>query len=660
MMCWLLLFLLASDHELSRLIEQPLTDLEWNVAAELDDNEAVILKQVLKINKDSYEHFIRIRVLSDDGRNAPETIELPGNIAELRGRIIDRSGVVTAFDLKHDVVQQLDIKSRDEEKSHYVLIPPGMTGNCIFEMYWSEPTEEGLPKDIGHYTYPVLSAYPCVEKTIFIWHALDNFSKLLYSDGIFTLITRYYWTSIEAPTQFTQQILGDYIVLKYRDVPPARVYPYGAPEFDQRAARFVIYKTLPVEEMTPAQFWDETSYLLFKSLYQTEYIKGSNYREWISQLRLDLPSLSPEGARYVYNEFRNKIHCVTNLGHERRTKISLNAGPITAFEPEMINRSLQRGFAFPSNMPILLYHVFRDCGFPAQWVFTTPSLQIPFRPQDMNVFSLDLDQPLIGLWNKDGQAYYFAASRPEMPAGLAPESVMGGKGMVINPKNWHHRMIEMPKYPRSTHKLLRKFNGRFQADGTMHFNLLEKGTGEFEARQRATHFGLTPDEQSQSLKREMRHRMRGWQIRSARVAHAYDPHKEILLTVTGDRKTPIVAGTALIPAFPDNHDELDFPYVWPDDRSQPVLLPYVFTLVESSEWQIPVGWRAQFPQNTDYSSDAGRVKVTFEESGQLVRVRREVFLDQWLFTTQESDQIRDFLWTWIQDRGIYIKLEKMP
>lgn len=659
-MHWLLLLFVATDPEIAGLIEQSLTEMDWQIAADIRDNEAVILKQVLKINKDSYEHFIRIRVLTEKGRNAPDSIQLPQEITELRGRICDRSGVVTTFDLEHNVVQQLDMKSRDDEESHYVLIPPGITGDCVFEMYWSEPTKEGLPKDLGQYTYPILSPYPCVEKTVFIWHALDNFSKLLYSDAIFTLITRYYWTRIEAPTKFTQQILGDFIVLNYRDVPPARNYPYGAPEFDQRAARFVIYKTLPVEEMSVEEFWNETSYLLFKSLFETVYEKGANYREWIAQLRAEMPSLSPVGARYVHNEFKKKIHCVTLLGHQRRTQISLNAGPLSASDTELINRAFHRGFAFPSNMAILLYHVLRDCGFPAEWVFTTPDLQIPFRPQDMNVFSLDIDRPLIGIWNRNGEAYYFAAAQPEVPAGFAPEAVMGGKGLVVNPKNWHHRVVEMPKYPRSTHKLLRKFNGEFRGDGLLRFNLQEKGTGAFDARHRASHFGLTPEEQSRALGREMRQRMPGWRIRAAHVAHAYDPHKEILLTASGERTTPVMDNVALIPAFPDNQDEVGFPYVWPDDRSQPVLLPYAFSLVELSEWRVPTGWAVVVPTDSDYSSEAGRVKITSEVTGDLVRVRRDVLIDQWLFPADQSVVIRDLLWAWNRDRGLYIKLERLP
>lgn len=647
---WSALLLLLSWVGLEDRLQEPLDPGIWELVEDPTRgiSDAIFVHKVMKVHETRNEYFIQCRILSEIGKQVPMTLDFSEGLSRLEGRVIDRSGKIHPFSGDTHLVEQLALAYGDRKETRKVLLPPGLTSDCVLEVFWEEATEKGLPSGQNAMFYPIPGPFFCSRNDIYVWNAFDKFSKLVYTDSIFALITRFYATEIGPPAKLDRHIAGDFTVISYRDVPPIKDFPFGAPHFDHRMAYFNVFKTIPVEEASLEEFWDLFAQLFVQYFFDQEHTTSSDYREWIAFLRSEMPEHGPKGAVFVHDQFKKRIQSLDLLQADRRQTLPLRLSPLVPDNSSFLQIAFHRGCAIPVNLSYLLFRVMRDCGFPVNLLFTTHPSSPPFKPEQLNPFSLDLENPFLLIRTTSGSMCTYAPSFPEMPSGYLPPGYRGGMGLVVDPdRGWTHQIVELPKLSWSHHKFVRTYKTRLAPDGLVRFVMTAQGTGQFDAPLRRQFFGLPEEEQGQVLTQTWQNRLPHWTIGPTRVQHAADPGQSICLAVQGQRRLPRGPDWTSLPVFPGAELPLKSPNVWPKDRTQPVLLPHNFGLRDKAVIDIPAGWQAlEFP-SFSRSNQVGKVALYAQSEGRTVTVVREIVVKDWLLRAPDEPLVKEFL-NWLQ------------
>lgn len=98
-------------------IGNPLPETDWEVTEvpEWGIYDAVIIESVVEFRPRSINHYKKVRILSEKGKEAASFIDNSGEAINLKGRVITRSGEEIRFDTKKDLLEVLDYKTRGKK-----------------------------------------------------------------------------------------------------------------------------------------------------------------------------------------------------------------------------------------------------------------------------------------------------------------------------------------------------------------------------------------------------------------------------------------------------------------------------------------------------------------------------------------------------------------
>lgn len=85
------------------------------------------------------EHLVRIRVLSEAGRAGAELRDLSPLATQIQGRTNYRDGTFVRFDKRKDLAEKEISPDGDRVHKVRVLVPPGVTSDCVVELTSSPP-----------------------------------------------------------------------------------------------------------------------------------------------------------------------------------------------------------------------------------------------------------------------------------------------------------------------------------------------------------------------------------------------------------------------------------------------------------------------------------------------------------------------------------------
>lgn len=115
--------------------------------------DAVILENRTIFKTYSMERIIRIRILSEAGKMAARLPEFSGECHSFDGRTVYPDGKVLSFEARQDF-QSVPVSVGNFEEKRTVLIPPGLTADCLVELRWVENTLlDWLPTRMGNWHY---------------------------------------------------------------------------------------------------------------------------------------------------------------------------------------------------------------------------------------------------------------------------------------------------------------------------------------------------------------------------------------------------------------------------------------------------------------------------------------------------------------------------
>ena len=613
--------------------------------------DAVILKHHTRIGTEKIDYYRMIRILTEDGKRAAEQFTLSPHLIALNGRVTDISGDEILFDQDSDMVEVFGYRDHRSSGRLNLVIPPGLTPDCVVEISWSVSAEKGLPKDSYFEHYQIPEPWFCVEKKyMFSMDSLAKFSNSLFSDSIIDIVTRFYWTDARPPVTFLQSVLDNHTVLTYRNVPPMTPHPFGDRFQDPNMASFFVFRTLPFEGHTVKSFWNAFGNSWIRLIFGFPFDRSPKYREWISELKGSLPDKGAKGVRFVHNRFKQHFTAIDMMTPGQLRTAKKSDLEDQAFNRELLSRSFERGFVMRGFMPIALFRVLRDCGFPVSLLFAPPVDGIPFQPRELNPFGLNLDDALIGLPLENNRWVTIAPAHPEYMSGAIPPHFRGVPLYVVTPgTNWDHKIVRLPRLGWKANRTTYQYILEILPNGAMQFRLKEEGAGIFDATNRLRYHALNRDARIDVLSNSWSQKLPEWRIQKVSVGDTRNWKQKVTLMIQGVSALDIEAlDWVAIKPFPGAESMLTIPETWPENRKQPIVLPHAMGQLASCRLKLPEGWYLKGDPSWTKKNSVGEISIQAKTTGNGIVVQRKITITDSEFSADKEKDLKTFI-AWMSD-----------
>ncbi|CAM2006098.1 DUF3858 domain-containing protein [Acanthopleuribacter pedis] len=623
----------------------------WEVVdnPELGIRDAAYLDYYVKFTDINVTHYRLIRILSEHGKAAAEFVAPKEYLRNVRGRVIDRNGSITEFDRKEDFVDIMTYRTRSEKVKTKILIPPGLTDDCIVEIEWTISGKGGLEGDNYVNRHLIPEPFYCVKKVL----DLPNFQRMQLQAGQDDwLVTRSLWSNVNPPIKFTKtKYRGSEKTLVYENVPPRKAYPYSNNYFDTQIPYFLIFRTIPNMGKDTDTFWKSFVRDYIKPDYNA-FSMGGEYRKFLKDLKGRLgadpkldPAQNPLGAaRFALDALHRRLS-VTYL---------LKADQLAAFRMQKERKApkledcFRDGWANPSEMTRIYVKTLRDLGIQHQLLLTTNHNDPPFRAGENNPFAISW-RPLVLVVNGEQQAM-FCPWTPQFASGHLPSYYQGLPALVIDPDNkWAISYGATLHYGAAINQCQTNYQATLGKDGTFSVAMEQSGSGAFNAEMTESIYSLTDQERDAMLAER-------WQRRFG------DDYLVEKVTTQGDRDIKDICVVSVeasmdlsgdsqwlsVNPFPGSMIDMYSPPMWPSDRTQPIFLNRPFYQVDTMRLQVPQGWKLKGEPSWQKANSVGTVKFVALQEGQTITIQRAITLNNHMLEAKAEPSLRVFL-AWIEE-----------
>ena len=601
--------------------------------------DAIIVESITEIRKESILHYRKIRILNENGKQAAELVDRSGQAHNLNGRVVDASGRETTFNRK-DFVAFLVTRTRNRQQRSKILIPPGLTTDCVVEMSWIEPASDGLPLGNFNWFFFVQDSYFCLKK---VFRFPKNGIR-----GSGNLATRFISASAGVDRYLKEEKSRNTTTLTSTDVAPVSRHPYGNLHLDRNTAYVQAFKTIPDLGSETDRFFKQFSKdILGGALFGDHFKRPAEYKTWIAELKQKLPDNPIDAMTMVYHEFRDRISSRDLLPPHKKTAIiqDFQDGEDTG---KMLTKIFQRGYGPTRELGLLFYHVARDCKLPFQLLFTSSIYGQHFLPESLNPFAINLNFPLFGIEVGENRWMIYTPQWQEYSPGHFPSRFQGVPSLAVNPGNrWSYKFTNTPRFDENAHRRVRRYQTAIDNRGKARFSFLEESNGQFNATLRNRYYVLPQDERNAHLRESWQNRLSDWHIESAAVENAESLRKTVHLTVTGTTNYDLghLDWIAIDP-FPGSGAPLENPAVWPKNRSQPIILPHRLTQIDLAVITLPQGWQLEGSPSWGRANGVGEVSMQAIQEGNQLTVRRDIIVKHDVLMADLEKALKFFM-AWI-------------
>lgn len=349
---------------------------------------AVILERKLDFQPNYLEQTIRVRILSQAGMAAVEFTDLPPELLSLEGQVTQPDGKVQAIGRREDFLVRKVVSTVDGSVNEGVLIPPGVTADCVVELRWREATERGkadmgrmslldkgpLPVRCGDFHFWSLgSAYPTKV-------ALVQRSKEMGWPFLFFSTSGYAMAEGSGAMGSTYQ---------FRDLPALPPAPFSL-EMHRPVPKVLFYR--PIEGLTyltkgPAgDYWQKVVDLAYKNWFLEKVAKGEAFRAFSAEVRKDLAGGPRERARLIGERLSRRMVNLDQLLYDEKPD-PLARHAVDEAGVSNLNYAARSGYVDNAGMVKVLFHVLLDEGLQPkvamvadrrQWV-VNPEVRTPYQ-----------------------------------------------------------------------------------------------------------------------------------------------------------------------------------------------------------------------------------------------------------------------------------------
>jgi len=606
---------------------------------------AVVLERKLDFQPGWIDTTVRVRIVGEAGLAAAEVRDLPELVLSMDAQVTYPDGRVQAVGKRKDMLVRKVVSAEDGETMEEVLVPPGVTADCVVDVAWREQTAYGqamqirkpltgvgyLPKRCGNFWWWSLgSAYPTRA-------AVVQRSK------------EFYW-SLNLTTPGGQEMEEGSTSMGYtytfRDLPAYAPTPFAILGL-RPAPRVAVCRPIPSvsylqHEALASDYWDKVTELYYQDWFLKFVTKSEPYQHFSAALREGLTGGPRARAKEIAERLNRRTRNLDQLNHGEKAgyfdrssmdggKLALGSArfydPMDTFNAatsslgtvmsdgyglgakytmddnrvSTLNYMAKTGVVDNKGITRMLFCLLADEGIPVQvglvadrrrWVMD-PDLRTPFQ----------FTQTLLGVAEPGKPMLWLDPTNRMLPPGEVSPQFQGTKALIIDATTWKTRVGDIGFDPaeasRRTHVI------RVDATGKeAKVNLEARFTGSSAFLARNVLGPKSPAERDEWLKRGLA--KAGLVVAKAALADTLDLAKP--LSVSAEGTLALDPGATLTCSlFLGLVSDLYLPTAMPEPREEPVLLPYLGVQEATSTVQVPSGYVLAKPVQSTEETPWGKV-----------------------------------------------------
>jgi hypothetical protein len=540
--------------------------LFWEV--KIDDAEGDLI----------FNHYIRIKVFTDRGRESQSKVDLPFGqlrgseiqIKDIAGRTIKSDGSIIELK-KEDVFERTIVKASGVKVKAKSFAMPAVEAGCIIEYRWKEVRV----KQSAHYIRLQMQRDIPVQQVKYL---IKPFPFAGFSLRSMTFHSR-------GRSGTLKEEKNGFYSLTMADMPGMYEESLMPPEDEVKTWVLVYYSK--DEKLEPAKYWNDYG----KSFYEDtkSLLKVSDdVRQLAAKLVADAKS-DEEKLERLFDYCRTKIKNITDdasgFTAEDRKKFKENKSP---------SDTLKRLMGTGADIDLLFASLASAAGFEARIVLAPDRSDIFF---DKRIPEQYFVQPSNIAVNVGGNWKFFNPGLNYIPFGMLRWQEEGQPSLITDPKQplW----VDTPLTSYEKTRVRRVAKLKLAADGSLEGDVQLEYTGHFAIERKEENDADSDTQREQSLKEQVKARLSTAELSNIRIENVTDQAKPFVYTyhvrVPGyAQKT----GRRLFmqPAF----FQYGVPSLFPNaDRKYPVYFHYPWSEEDSVEIELPAGFA---PDNVEAPS----------------------------------------------------------
>lgn len=625
----------------------------WQMKATDPGNElgAVFLDDEVRLGQYDTEYRFRIRIMSEAGKGAAQFPPFPSNVGTLEGRTVYPDGRAITFDSIKDFASQT-LKAHREEAQTTMLIPPGLTTDCVVDLRWT--LRDGVlghidpfGRYVGSFSLNLVIPrdFPILRKVIKVWTSTAMGTTL---DGF----------GSHHPVIATE---GDYRAYTFDHVPAYEDIPYSLPIVRERPVLSLYWMPSRIMSQTPAVpavFWNYWVQSWMKDWLGSDVVTGSTYRAYLKKLReSNFPQDPVQKALAVLSEVRKdviNVDFLTGAQARSRSKHDDKEG-IHTYD---LDQSLSRGWTSSEGILRLVFRLYMDLDLNPRLVTVVDRSKGMFHKEVPSIFQFTDYLIQVPTADRKGLAW-LSPSYTLLPSGVIPEAYQGTPCLVVDPFTWTVSFASVPFQSALINRDSYQFDLSI-ADGLEKVQAGATFAGLPLWTQRERYYRLEPEEQDRVLKDRLSDDLEGFRITSTHVDNAQDLNLTLSIAYTAKRDMDEVRRWKVAP-FPGLRPPLWIPGDLSAHRTTPIVLPYALARTASSVIHIPDGYEAEPGPDEVHSNDYGAVSWTSTlaqgPGGSTVTVQVKEVVSKCLGGPETYGAFKELL-TWMQtasDRVVLVQ-----
>ncbi|HSR68079.1 MAG TPA: DUF3857 domain-containing protein [Acidobacteriota bacterium] len=419
-------------------------------------------------------HYIRIKIFNERGREEHSTVDIPylsrQKIDRIEGRTIAPDGSVVELD-KNSVYERDIVKSREIKIRAKSFAMPAVQPGSIIEYRWREIRRDQLTHNDR---YEFQRDIPIQKVTYFI--------KPLNNAGVYGMRS----LTLNASSRPFEKAPGGYVQTSMENVPAFREEPYMPPETQVRPWLFLFYSDDDTN-ITPQKYWANYSRDRWQNL--KDRLKVDKEIKQKAEELLAESGSDEEKLRILYrfcqNEITNVFDDVSGLTAEEIEDRKRNRKP---------KDTLKRGMGTRFDITALFAALANAAGFDAYWAEIGDSSFYFFDPSLANAEFLPAWAAAVNL---NGEWRFFDPSEAYLPAGMLRWQEEGQMALILDPKD--PRFVRTPVSPPQASLERSRADLVLHEDGTLEGDVRLEFTGHRAASRRETYDDDTEEQRQAGI-----------------------------------------------------------------------------------------------------------------------------------------------------------------
>ena len=636
---YIVLFFSLWAEEIHPDFGKPIPQEQWDIRQDVEKDiyDAVLIKDYYSFGYEEIHRYQRYRILNDDGKFYAQLPAFGDELISLQGRVIDIAGKESTFSDKENLIEMLALKIKNEKVSQKVIIPPGITSNCIVEVDWKVKAYKGIERGESMHVYKVNESIHCVQKVFRI-------QESMFKQDRSRMVVRFAATNIALPATAKKTNQGKDIVMTYTNISPYHYQPYSHELLDKRVAKFQLFRVNGFLNYPKVDdFWNKYSELLVQRDFDVNYKKSKKLKVWLDDLKSKMLLQPDHPASFVFDEFNKTFKSLANI--EGKLLKKTQAVYKNNHLKDMQKKYFKLGYIPIYMVPEIMFDVYQSLGFDVKIIYTVNTTKNQFFPFEKNPYKLMLKYPLL-LVSYPGKASMLIAPKERfMPAGYVDPVQRGDRALMINPNNgWAAKIIRVDKLGTGIHTKMHYLNTKIDIDDTITTNIQYTGTGVYYDKSFIRFKYMDKDEKEKYISRYWEKKLGDfWEVSQPVLLE----NDSMMMQVNAVKK-PIFNSDAflMMDPFPGIPFPVSVSRFWEKERTTKVSFLYAFVQADNASITLPQSWKLMGDPSWEKSNAIGEIKFIVRQQADKIELFREIKMHQANYKPDKQEAIQQWL-SWV-------------